>query len=217
MTAEFESGNITTVVGDDIIFDVNNIPTDLNYTLFIRVYDKNNNTIIPDIPFDCNFNDTVTVTIPHSYTDLVNIPTGKKFVKYFYGMKVCNIENQVEHTQTVDGLPLDEETTITFMRKRAEGYIIYPDPTDTDSDSDIDIDTDTDDDTPTTTTLYAWTNELTIYTLSNSPSIGDDIYDSEGELTEYTITAITEEGGSIAAITVNEVTYTRNTEGDISG
>lgn len=220
MTQEFNEGNITTVVGDDIIFDVNNIPTDLDYTLFIRVYDKNNNTIIPDLPFPCNYNDTVTVTIPHIYTDLVSIPLGKKSVKHFYGMKVCNIENQVEHTQTIDGLPLEEETTITFMRKRAEGYTIYPDPTDTDSDSDtdtdIDTDTDTDDDIPIEQTLYAWGNEIIIYTESDTPTVGDNILNNSGEATEQTVEGlILDEQENITGITVENVGYDRNSEADI--
>jgi hypothetical protein len=206
MTQEFNGGNITTVVGDDIIFDVNNIPTDLDYTLFVRVYDKENNTIIPDLPFPCNYNDTVTVIIPHIYTDLVSIPLGKKFVKHFYGMKVCNIENQVEHTQTIDGLPLDEETTITFMRKRAEGYSEYP----------IDTDTDTDDDPPITTTLYAWGDETIIYTLSDTPAVDDEIYDSSGNVTEQTIEGlILDEQENIIGITVDNVGYDRNSEADI--
>ena len=147
MTAKFdEDGNITTFVGDTILFDIHDVPTDLDYTIFFRVYDKNNNTVIPEVEIDAQGNDTVTVEIPPSITDLVNVPSGKKSVTHYYGIKACNFLNDVEHTQTVDGVELEQETKITFMRKRVEG-IVPPDDDDTDTDTDTDSDTDTDTDT----------------------------------------------------------------------
>ena len=38
MTQVFdEDGNMTTVKGDTILFDVNNVPTDLDYTVFFKI------------------------------------------------------------------------------------------------------------------------------------------------------------------------------------
>jgi hypothetical protein len=155
MTQVFdEEGNMTTVKGDTILFDVNNVPNDLDYVVFFRVYDNSNNTIIPETPIDADRNTTVTIEVKPYVTDLITIPTGKKSVTYFYGMKACNFENQIEHTLTVDGVDLNQETKITFMRKRAEGYEDYSDTdddSDTDSDSDSDSDTDSDGDSDTDT------------------------------------------------------------------
>lgn len=152
MTQQFdEGGNITTFVGDTILFDINDVPTDMNYTIFFRVYDNEGNTIIPEIVIPADFNSTVTIEIPAIVTDMVIIPLGKKSVTYFYGIKACNYENQIEHTQTVDGVDLDQETKITFLRKRVEGFSDYPLDTDSDSDTDTDADIDTDTDTDTDT------------------------------------------------------------------
>ena len=133
-----EDGNITSVKGDTILFDVHNVPTDLDYTVYFRIYDNSNNTILPETAVDADYNDTVTIEVKPYETDLIQIPTGKKSVTYFYGIKACNADNEVENTLTVDGVELNQETKITFMRKRVEG-ITYGD---TDSDSDTDTDTD---------------------------------------------------------------------------
>lgn len=129
MTAVFDDeGNITTFVGDTILFDIHDVPTDLNYTIYFRVYDKNNNTVIPETAVNADYQDTVTIEISPSTTDFVSIPSGKKSVTHYYGIKACNAENNVEHTQTVDGIDVSQETKITFMRKRVEGIIIEPTP-----------------------------------------------------------------------------------------
>lgn len=140
MTQQFDDeGNMTTLVGDTILFDINNVPTDLDYTIFFRIYDSEENTIIPEVQIPANYNDTVTIEIPSIVTDMVIVPSGKKSVTYFYGIKACNLENQIEHTQTVDGVDLDQETKITFLRKRVEGYSDYPIDTDTDTDTDNEV------------------------------------------------------------------------------
>lgn len=151
MTQRFDDeGNMTTYKGDTILFDVNNVPTDLNYTVYFGVYDDNGNSIIPEQSVIANYNSTVTFEVKPYVTDMVIIPAGKKSVTYRYGIKACNFENQVEHTQTVDGVDVGEETKITFVRKQVEGITSWGD-TDSDSDSDSDTDTDTDIDTDTDT------------------------------------------------------------------
>ena len=142
-----EDGNIITVKGDTLLFDVNNVPTDLDYAVCFRVYDENNNTILPEVFIPANYNSTVTVEVPPNVTDLITIPAGKKSRTLFYGLKACNFDNQIEHTLTVNGIDLEQETEITFMRKRVEGYMEYPADTDTDTDLDTDTDIDTDTDT----------------------------------------------------------------------
>lgn len=191
MTQIFDDeGNITTVVGDTILFDINNVPTDLDYTIFFRVYDSNNNTIIPEVVIDADYNDTVTIEVKPYVTDSVIVPLGKKSVTYFYGIKACNLENQVEHTQTVDGVELSQETKITFLRKRVEGYYYYG-------------------------TLYPWENSgVIIYTISPNPAANDYIYTSDGFKTTTQITSVTEDGGVVTAITVDSTTYTKYTPGD---
>ena len=185
-----EDGNITTVVGDTILFEINNVPTDLPYTIFFRVYDKDSNTIIPEVVVDADYNSTVTIEVKPYTTDTVIIPSGQKSVTYFYGIKACNFDNQVEHTQTVDGVDLNQETKITFLRKRVEGYYYYG-------------------------TLYGWTNDgVTIYTISANPAANDYIYTYNGFKTTDQITSVTESGGVVTAITVNSTTYTKDTQSD---
>lgn len=192
MTQVFdEEGNITTVKGDTILFDVNNVPNDLDYTVFFRIYDNNNNSIIPETIIDADGNSTVTVEVKPYATDLITIPTGKKSVTYFYGIKACNFDNQIEHTLTVDGVDLNQETKITFMRKRVEGYYYYGD-------------------------LFPWINGTTIiYTNTDTPEAGSSIYTAEGMLTGDTVSSVTTEDDEVTAIVVSGVTYSRpQPEGD---
>lgn len=187
MTQTFDdNGNMTTVVGDSIIFEVSGVPTDLDYTAFFRVYDKNNNTVIPEVSIPCDFNDTITVEVKPYITDMVVVPEGKKSVTHFYGIKACNFENQIEHTLTVgdnDNPELNKETKITFMRKRAEGYQIY-------------------------STLYEWSNgSSSVYTITNTPAVGDYVYTSDGFMTTNTISEVVTVYNEISGIVVNSVFY----------
>lgn len=187
MTQIFDDeGNITSLVGDTILFDINGVPTDMDYTIFFRVYDSNNNTIIPEAIIPANFNDTVTIEVKPYVTDMVIVPSGKKSVTYFYGIKACNFENQVEHTQTVDGVDLEQETKITFLRKRVEGFYYYG-------------------------ALYPWTSEggVTVYTNTLAPVQGSKIYTSSGFLTNDTVSSVTTESGEVTAIVVSDVTYNK--------
>lgn len=187
MTQIFDDeGNMTSLVGDTILFDINGVPTDLDYTIFFRVYDSNNNTIIPETIIPANYNDTVTIEVKPYVTDMVIVPSGKKSVTYFYGIKACNLENQVEHTQTVDGVDLEQETKITFLRKRVEGFYYYG-------------------------ALYPWTSEggVTVYTNTLAPVQGSKIYTSSGFLTNDTVSSVTTESGEVTAIVVSDVTYNK--------
>jgi hypothetical protein len=186
MTQRFdEEGNITTLVGDTILFDINDVPTDLDYTIFFRVYDNDNNAVIPEVVIPANFNSTVTIEVKPYVTDMVLVPSGKKSVKYFYGIKACNLENQVEHTQTVDGVDLNQETTITFLRKRVEGFYYYG-------------------------TLYPWVNNgVYVYTNTETPTVGAKIYTSQGLLTNDTVSSVVTEDDEITGIVVSEVTYSK--------
>lgn len=187
MTQIFDDeGNITSLVGDTILFDINGVPTDLDYTIFFRVYDKDNNTIIPEAIIPANYNDTVTIEVKPYVTDMVIVPSGKKSVTYFYGIKACNFENQVEHTQTVDNVDLEQETKITFLRKRVEGFYYYG-------------------------TLYPWVSasSVTVYTNTLTPVAGSKIYTSSGFLTNDTVSSVTTESGEVTAIVVSGVTYNK--------
>ncbi len=190
MTQIFDDeGNITSVVGDTILFDISGVPTDLDYTIFFRVYDKDNNTIIPEAIIPANYNDTVTIEVKPYVTDMVIVPSGKKSVTYFYGIKACNFENQVEHTQTVDNVDLEQETKITFLRKRVEGFYYYG-------------------------TLYPWisASDVTVYTNTLSPVVSSKIYTSTGFLTNDTVSSITTEDDEVTAIVVNGTTYSKPAE-----
>ena len=122
MTAQVdEDGTITTYQGDTIIFDCDNVPTDLDYTVYwsVRALDSDSD-IIDQIPFLPTGN-TVKITVPKSITDLIPVPTGKKYKDYRHALKACNSANQVEHTLTIGDTPVGSEYRLRVHRKQSEG------------------------------------------------------------------------------------------------
>ncbi len=122
MTAEVdEYGNISTYQGDTILFNCNNVPTDLPYIVYWSVRDlKTNEDVIDQIPFTPTGSD-VQIEIPPYITDLIEVPDGKKYKDYKHALKACNAENQVEHTLTIGDTPIGTEYRFRVFRKQSEG------------------------------------------------------------------------------------------------
>lgn len=71
--------------------------------------------------------------------------------------------------------------------------------------------------TSTVTSLYGWTySGNTIYTKTDTPAVGTATYDEEGTSTGDNVTAITTSEDVVTSITADSVTYTRDSEADIT-
>ena len=120
-----ENFNIVTYKGDTIIFDIEDLPNDLPYTIYFGVYDDAGNAIIPETQVNAEYRTMATIEVKPWVTDGIAIPNGKKSVTYRYALKACNFDAQVEHTLQVGTLEVGEETKITFMRKEVEGIVTW--------------------------------------------------------------------------------------------
>lgn len=125
MTAEiFEDGTIYTYKGDTIIFDCNNVPTDLEYTVYFSIKDTTSDEdLIDQIPF-IPVGNTVTIEVKPYITDLIQIPIGKKFKDARYALKACNELNGVEHTLSIGSNQVGTENKIRFYREQSKGTIL---------------------------------------------------------------------------------------------
>lgn len=123
MTAEVDDlGNISTYQGDTILFNCNNVPTDSeHYVVYWSVRDlKSDEDIIDQIPF-VPVGDTVTIHVTPQITDIIPVPTGKKFKDYRHALKACDTVNGTEHTLQLGDTELGTEYRLRVYRKQSEG------------------------------------------------------------------------------------------------
>lgn len=131
MTAEIdENGNISTYQGDSILFNCDNVPTDVPYTVYWSVRDlKTDADIIDQVPF-IPTGSTVEISVPPNITDSIPVPEGKKFKDYRHALKACNAENNIEHTLLIGDTEVGTEYKLRMYRKQSEGtHAPSPEPT----------------------------------------------------------------------------------------
>ena len=138
-----DNGRMSSYVGDTILFNCGGVPTDMPYLVYFAAMYKDGTPAFDNMTFIPN-EDTVDIEIPPYITDLVIVPTGKKYVDLIYSLKACNSDNTVEHTLQVLDNPVGTENILRMYRKQNEGTPPTPTPAG-DDDSDSDSDTDTDD------------------------------------------------------------------------
>ena len=139
MTAEVdENGNITTYQGDTILFNCDNVPTDLDYIVYWSVRDlKSDEDIIDQVPF-APTGTSVEIYVTPDITNLIPVPTGKKFKDYRHALKACNAENNVEHTLLIGDTDVGTEYKLRVHRKQSEGTInIIPTVTPTEAPTEV--------------------------------------------------------------------------------
>ena len=122
MTAEIdENGSISTYQGDTILFNCDNVPTDVPYIVYWSVRDlKTDADIIDQVPF-IPTGSTVEISIPPNITDSIPVPEGKKFKDYRHALKACNAENNIEHTLLIGDTEVGTEYKLRMYRKQSEG------------------------------------------------------------------------------------------------
>lgn len=123
MTVEFDdNGRMSSYVGDTILFNCTNVPTDLPYLVYFAAMYKDGTPAFDPITFTPN-EGVVDVEIPAIITDLVNVPAGKKYVDLIYSLKACNSEHGIEHTLQVLDNPVGTENVLRMYRKQNEGTV----------------------------------------------------------------------------------------------
>ena len=167
MTVEIDdNGRINSYVGDTILFNCNNVPTDLPYVVYFAAMYKDGTQAFDPIQYT-PYDGYVDVEVPSYITDLVLIPEGKKYVDLIYSLKACNADNQVEHTLQIADNPVGTENILRMYRKQNEGIITVEPSEDTTTTS---VTTETTETTNTTdTTETTQTTEQTEETTPTEP------------------------------------------------
>lgn len=111
-------GTISLYQGDSGELVVSGLDREKNYTVFFAIQDSNRNIIGEELQVSVTDSDTVTFILTPEYTDLLNVPKNKPYEIYFYGIKACETDKNIENTMFVaESTYGDLNRVIVYPRK----------------------------------------------------------------------------------------------------
>ena len=111
-------GTISLYQGDSGELVVSGLDSDKNYTVYFAIQDIDRNLIGEELQVAVTNSDTVTFSLTPEYTDLLTVPKNKPYEIYFYGIKACETESNIENTMFVaDSTYGDLNRIIVYPRK----------------------------------------------------------------------------------------------------
>ncbi|MCD7779800.1 MAG: hypothetical protein LUH05_03930 [Candidatus Gastranaerophilales bacterium] len=122
-TVDETTGDITLVQGDSGILYVTDLPTDENYTLYFAFYDDKRNIIGSEMSVQAKGEDTVSISILSSVTDLLTVDKKEDAAEYYYGLKLCLEDTGYENTLIINDGDIGDLNTVTVYPKKVEGII----------------------------------------------------------------------------------------------
>lgn len=180
-----DNGDIVCRQGDNGKLTLTDLPTDLNYTIFVAIQNNKRKPIGAEIYTKTNKQSVVDVIFTPGLTDLLTVPAKQDTEEYYYFVKLCHIGGMIEDTLLLGGKSVDEPNVITVYPKGSEGftsedYEAGDDDDDTDSDADGDSDSDGDGDSDSDGDGDA--DSDTDSDVSDSDSDGDGDTDTDDEV-----------------------------------
>jgi len=116
-----ENGDITLVQGDSGNLVIEGISTDANYVIYFAIQDSKRKPIGNELSVNSNMQNTVVITITADYTDMLTVEKNKPFETYYYGLKVCTQNGDLEDTLVIGNGDIGDLNTITVYPKKVEG------------------------------------------------------------------------------------------------
>ena len=111
-------GTISLYQGDSGELVVSGLDNAKNYTVYFAIQDSNRNLIGEELQVAVSNSDTVTFILTPEYTDLLVVPKNKPYEIYFYGIKACELDNNIENTMFIaDSTYGDLNRMIVYPRK----------------------------------------------------------------------------------------------------
>ena len=96
-----DEGTISLYQGDSGELVISGLDKAKNYTVYFAVQDANRKLIGEELQVAVSNSDTVTFILTPEYTDLFLVPKNKPYEIYFYGIKACESDNNIENTMFV--------------------------------------------------------------------------------------------------------------------
>ena len=115
------NGNITMYQGDSIEIVINGIPTDQNYTVYFAAQDAERNPIGSEISVDSLGEGSVAIKLTGNYTNLFVVDPEVKSQNYYYGIKICSVQDDTEDTMLIGETKIGDKNVITVFPRKVEG------------------------------------------------------------------------------------------------
>ncbi len=113
-----DDGTISIYQGDSGELVVSGLDKEKSYTVYFAIQDNDRNIIGEELQVATTDSETVTFILTPEYTDLLIVPKNKPYEIYFYGIKACETENNIENTMFVaDSTYGDLNRIIVYPRK----------------------------------------------------------------------------------------------------
>lgn len=116
-----KNADISLIQGDSGTFVVNGIPTDKNYTVYFGIRDKDRKPIGNELVVNSNYSSKVIFYLTGEFTNLLTVPKDEYCEVYFYGVKICSEEDNMEDTLSFASGEIGGVNTITVYPKKVEG------------------------------------------------------------------------------------------------
>ena len=114
-------GTISLYQGDSGELVVSGLNSDKNYTVFFAIQDIDRNLIGEELQVAVTNSDTVTFILTPEYTDLLLVPKNKPYEIYFYGIKACEKDNNIENTMFVSDSSFGDLNRIIVYPRKVKG------------------------------------------------------------------------------------------------
>jgi hypothetical protein len=115
------NGNITMYQGDSIEIVINGIPTDQNYTVYFAAQDAERNPVGSEISVDSLGEGSVAIKLTGNYTNLFVVDPEVKSQNYYYGIKICSVQDDTEDTMLIGETKIGDKNVITVFPRKVEG------------------------------------------------------------------------------------------------
>ena len=113
-----EKGTISLYQGDSGEIAVSGLDDTKNYMVYFAIQDKKRNLIGDELQVAAYKTKSVVFFLTPDYTDLLNVPAGKAYEIYTYGIKLCESESNIEDTLFIsDGNYGTQNIIIVYPRK----------------------------------------------------------------------------------------------------
>lgn len=122
MAYEVETnGNITLVQGDSVELVINGIPTDQNYQVYFAAQDDERNPVGSEIMVESLGQSSVVIKLLGNYTNQFAVSEESKSQRYYYGVKLCSVQDDTEDTLLLGDSTIGGLNTMTVYPRKVEG------------------------------------------------------------------------------------------------
>lgn len=114
-------GTISLYQGDSGEIVVSGFDDNKNYTVYFAIQDIDRNLIGEELQVAVTNSDTLTFVLTPEYTDLLTVPKHKPYEIYFYGIKACEVDNNIENTMFISNNTYGDLNRIIVYPKIVKG------------------------------------------------------------------------------------------------